>query len=476
MYIRKDAVLMAVAGLLATAGFAMADSAPVATPTLSLEPSVVTAVDEAPAAPAGTHVTPAPESAPLGSDSLLMQALGKVGAEKTLNDYGINVYGWVEGGYTYNHRHNTNNLDGLILPGPFNHEYGNHFMLNQLDLRIERLVDGKKWDVGGLVEVMYGSDAAQIHSSGMGFNGSDPTDNNSPNDPKAVSNLHPTWQFDIPQAYIDIGVPVGNGLKIRVGKFYTLLGYEHVEAPANTFYSHSYLFSMIPFTQTGVLAFYNVTDQLSVAGGITRGWNQTLEDGGPELGSSDCAIDFLGQVTYKINNQWTATVNLSVGPQNFGDTSHYRTAIDPIVTWQATDKLSFAAEGLYVYDGGRNGDALAGNSHAYGDNWGIALYGTYVVNDFVSVSTRLEKAHFSTSQLGANNGGFGSQGIGNDTNFYAITLGTTITPFPKDPIGKNLSIRPEVRYDYCEDHVFDNGTGHTFKDQLTFGADVIFKF
>jgi hypothetical protein len=306
----------------------------------------------------------------------------------------------------------------------------------------------------------------------MGFNGSDLTDNNDPQDDLAVANFHPIWQFDIPQAYIDVGVPVGNGLKVRVGKFYTLLGYEHVEAPANTFYSHSYLFNMIPFTQTGILAFYNVTDQLSVAGGITRGWDQTLEDGGPEMGSSRCAIDFLGQVTYKINNQWTTTLNLSVGPQNFDDSSHYRTAIDSITTWQATDRLSFALEVLYVYDGGRAGNAPE-RSHAYGDTWGAAVYATYVINEYVSVSGRAEKAHYDDGMATFIGGGSNS---GGDTNIYAFTLGSTITPFPKDPIGKNLSMRPEIRYDYCEDDgIF--GNGRTFHhEQLTFGADIIFKF
>jgi hypothetical protein len=459
MFYRKDAVLMAVAGVLATAGFATA--AEVKTQPLSLEPTVVTAADE------GT-VAPTAEFPHMG---LLMQGLGRVGMDKPLNDYGINIYGWAQFGYTYNHRHNRSNASGLITPGPFNHQRGNNIMMNQIDIRIERIVDGTKWDVGGLVELMYGTDSGRIHSSGMGFDGSDFTDNNDPHDPDAVSNFNPRKQFDIPQAYIDIGTPVG--VKIRAGKFYTLLGYEHVEAPANTFYSHSYLFNMIPFTQTGILGFYNVNENLSIVGGITRGWDQTLEDGGPT--DSSCAIDFLGSVTYKIMPSLTTSLVLSVGPQNEGDTSHYRTAIDSITTWQATDQLSFAGEVLYVYDGGRNGSP--GRTHAYGDTWGAALYGTYVINDFASFSARIEKAHYDDGLAPGYSGGsgFSSFGSGN-TNFYAITLGMGITPFPKDPIGKNLLIRPEVRYDYCEDDRFGNGTGNTYKDQLTFGADIIFKF
>ena len=61
---------------------------------------------------------------------------------------------------------------------------------------------------------------------------------------------------------------------------------------------------------------------------------------------------------------------------------------------------------------------------------------------------------------------------------YEATLGVTITPFPHDPIGRNLMVRPEIRYDWTDSSAFRfypaNGT--LWKDQLTFGADVIFQF
>jgi len=59
-------------------------------------------------------------------------------------------------------------------------------------------------------------------------------------------------------------------------------------------------------------------------------------------------------------------------------------------------------------------------------------------------------------------------------NVYAATLGLTITPL-QDPIGKNLSFRPEIRYDWSEDKIFTT-SGGAFKDQLTFAVDAIFKF
>jgi len=467
MVFRRDAVALAVAGLLASAGFAMADGAPVPAPVLTLQ------------------TEPAPVAAePTAPDGLLMQGLGKLGAAKALSDYGINIYGWVEGGYTYNHRHHR--TTDPILPGPFNHEQGgsdngfgggdrNHFMLNQVTLRAEKFVASDKWDVGGLIEVTYGTDAAGIHANGLGVGneirgGKGGEEESSPDD-----RFNPQYQFDPTQFYLDVNVPVGNGLKVRAGKFVTLMGYETIDPRNNPFYSHSYAFSAIPFTHLGVLGFYNFSDQWSVAAGVSRGWDQAFED------NNSCAIDFIGQATYKINSQWTALLNWTVGPENDRDTAHYRIALNPIVTWKATEKLSFALEGLYVYDGGANAEEN-GSSHAYGDVWSVNLYGSYIINDFVTANARLEKYHNFSDSFGA----FGDSSdflhrTGTDTgvptiNVYSATLGVTIRPMPKDPIGKNLMIRPEARYTYSEDHVFFQGNGHGFKDQLTFGADIVFTF
>src|SRR4051812_47953688 len=193
MIYRKDAVLVAVASLLASCGFAMADTTEATDTKLSLDPRVMTVADAPPAAP-------------------LMGLLDKAGAGSTLSSAGLNVYGWIEAGYTYNHRHHGD--DGPIAPGPFNHEVGNHFMMNQLDLRIERAVDTTKLDVGGMIELLYGTDAGFTHSSGWGFNGNDPTDDNNPFD-AVPDKYRANYQFDVLQAYIDVNLPVGNGLKIR---------------------------------------------------------------------------------------------------------------------------------------------------------------------------------------------------------------------------------------------------------------------
>jgi hypothetical protein len=405
----------------------------------------------------------APDQAPL------MMALDKVGAAKPLSDAGINIYGWVEAGYTFNNRHGSINTP--IVPGPFNSEPGNHFMLNQVDIRFERQVDAKKFDVGGMIEFLYGTDANLTHSTGINFYGADP----STSDTAFTASQHTSANdgLDLLQAYVDVNVPVGNGLKIRVGKFVTLFSYETIDPRGNAFYSHSYSFNALPFTQTGVLGYYTLNDQWSFIGGITRGWDQSLEDSGPAGGTG--AIDALGQVAFTPNKQVTAYLNWGIGPEDFGDTSHYRTVIDPIVTWQVTDALKLGGEILYIYDGGLNGDAFATPrlTHAYGDVWAGDLYVAYTINDYLTANGRFEKYHTSTDTIGA----VGAP-PGGSLSIYSATLGVTVTPLPKDPIGKNLSFRPEVRYDFSDSSAFPPfvANGNSFKDQLTFAADVIFKF
>jgi hypothetical protein len=453
MYHRS--VMIGVAGLLACSGFSMAD-----VPRLSLDPTVITATD------AG------------GSQGLIMQGLDQVGVGKSLTDAKLAIYGWVESGYTYNHRHGSINSDSwestYLIPGPFTHEFHNRYMLNQVVLRFERQVDTKNFDVGGMVELMYGSDAAQIHATGLGYNGTDETDDGNPNDNwPTFYNLWPTWQFDIPQAYVTVNLPVGNGLQVMVGKFVTLLGYESIDPRANPFYSHSWLFAPLPRTHLGVLGSYQINDQVGVKFGITRGWDIALED------NNDDALDAIGQVSYEFNNQMNVVFNYSVGPENgvtyvgYSDPGHYRIALNPIFRWQVTDALKIGVEGLYIFDGGYNGWELD-KYHAYGDVWGAALYAGYKVNDNCTFNVRVGKFHSDVD--GSHNGQlwFDAPGV-ISSNVYDITLGATLTPLPKDQNLKGLSIRPEIRYQWCEDPVFP-AESRLFRDQLTFGFDVIFEF
>jgi hypothetical protein len=455
----RTAIFMTAALALACSTAARAD----APPQLSLDPAVITAAD----------IT--------NSQGALMRALEDTTLGNALADAKLTIDGWIETGYTLNHHHGSDNYE-VIIPGPFNHEHGNHYMLNQAVVRIAREVDAKKFDVGGMIEFMYGSDAARIHAWGLGYDGSDPSDDGLPDDPDSASqifatinNYNPINQFDIPQAYLTVNLPVGNGLQLMVGKFATLLGYESFNAVSNPLYSHSYLFSNVPFTHTGILGSYEISDQLGVKLGITRGWDTATED-------NNAALDVIGRVSFKINTKLNLDLNYSVGPEDTNDNGHYRVAIDPILRWEPSSQLQLGLEALYVYDGGRNA-VFNGSSagHAYGDFWGAALYGGFKINDNFSLNARAEYAHNYLDSLGD------LYDVHNTIysihlpalSIYEITLGVTITPLPKFEPLRGLTIRPELRYDFTDSAAFKffpGPRGSVFKDQLTFACDVLFQF
>ena len=95
-----------------------------------------------------------------------MNLLDQAGLGKPLRDLGLNLYGYVEGGYFYDFSA-PHHEDGPTFMG-YN-KFKNSFILDNISLNLERAVDPtkKQFDVGFRVEGLYGADAAFIHSNGI---------------------------------------------------------------------------------------------------------------------------------------------------------------------------------------------------------------------------------------------------------------------------------------------------------------------
>lgn len=360
----------------------------------------------------------------------LMSLLDRTPVGGALEDANVRLFGYAEGSYTYNFDDPAGDLN---LGRVFDLK-NNRPMLNQLDLSIERPIDltSHRWDVGGRVDMLYGSDARFIHSNGL-LDGGD--------------FFHgPEYQFDLPQLYVDVGVPLGNGLRLRLGKF---LFFKQINPNASVFYSHSFSFgAALPYTLTGVTAYYPITSQWSVEGGISRGWDQSLRD-------NNGAIDGLARVRYDIDDRTSFSLAGIVGPELPHDNSHYRTTLDFTVSHQATDQLTLLLDAVFGYQA-----EPAGMTNAMW--YGTAGYAVYQINPYVALAGRLEwyrdEEGFTTAVA---------------QTLYEATLGLTITPFPNDPVGANLKVRPELRGDYSSKRLFDGLSRH---EQYTFAVDAIFNF
>jgi hypothetical protein len=413
--------------------------------------SVLHADEMAPAATTNTNQTQEAIAPAAAAPAPLMMALGEVGLADPLNKAGINIYGYVEGGYMRDFSAPSIH-DGPTYMG-FNN-YKNTAILDKISLNVERTVDPtkKQFDVGFRLEGIYGADAAPwIHSYGLA-------------DTQTGRN-----QLDPLQGYVDIALP-GVPMKLRVGKWIELAGFEQFSAniygafgdPSRALYSYSYQFLYAePGTQTGAYLTYVFNPQWTVDAGITRGWNASVRD-------QNSSIDFLGRVTYTPSDKTAVIFVMTEGPEYPigagvglppGDNSDFWTALDLVITQKITDKLSLGLGFDYVTTPHIPG--MAGSDPQWG---GVAQYVSYAFDPHFTLNTRLE--WYKDDAKGY------SLGAPVSADYYATTLGVAIKPFPDHKVFSHLTIRPEIRYDYSDKPVFASGADH----QLTFKVDALFTF
>jgi hypothetical protein len=443
----------------ADSGAGIKSNVPVDLARVAVDP-VIYGDDQATSAPAAPVAAAAPEAA-AAPDTAIMWGLDQVGAGKVMKDLNLSITGYIELGYFYDLTAPKDTQpdrgvppnDGIFFPG----DYKNSIMLNQVDLAIQRTVDTSKFDVGFMVEGIFGRDAVFTHSNGILDNRNKHGDTSPDND------------LDLEQAYLTFAIPLGSGITITAGKFDTLMGYETINPTTNALYTHSYLFSYsVPLTQTGITGAYNITDSLAVTAGITRGWNQSTSD-------NNGAIDFLGQVVWKPTNKLSVTVNFSEGPQNTGDCADYSTVPEAIISYQVADQLKVAADLVY------------GTASHYAQWYGVAGYVTYTPCKYAAINFRSEFYHdghvdgFNSS--GVFTGAAYTTGLPSmtDLDFFEETLGVALTPAPDVNLLQSLTIRPEIRLDIANHGVFDNTSpvpggfnGHF--TQLTMALDAYWKF
>jgi hypothetical protein len=380
----------------------------------------------------------------------LMAAADRAGMATMLDDWGIDISGHGEISYTYNFREPADDLNvGRLFDDQHDELY-----LNQIDITVARTLTAddddvtgyaNKFNVGGRMEWIYGQDARYLHSNGLFDHYVDDESRNE--------------EFDLNQAYVEMGIPVGNGLLVTVGKFVTPIGYELINPTLNPLFSHSYLFNFaIPFTHSGITAKYSFDENFYVMGGVVRGWDQSLEDNNDDP-------SYLVSAGYTWTPGSGAPVNFILsaitGPEMTDENGNWRTLLDLIVSTKVSDQLTVAVNADWAYEEDAQLTDEGTPTGAQAQWYGVAAYAKYDVDEMWSISARGEWFNDKDNV----------RGLG--TNVYEATLGVQIKPFHNHEIGSNLVIRPEVRYDYAQEGIFDEG-GQNY--QVTVATDVIFTF
>ncbi len=332
------------------------------------------------------------------------------------------------------------------------------------DLQMNQLYGyfGKKlnarcgWDVGGRIDFMYGTDAFFTQSNGLEY---------FRRDPASFTLVNERWGkgdylASLPQAYGEVGY---RNLSVKLGKFYTPLEGGAIMSPNRFFYSTSYVHGLLPITQTGAVATWDVNSRLTAYGGWTCGEDFTVS-------SHDCStfanadnnaalFGFDYKVTRKVNFGYGVLMgkyNDRGGPSLDKDyfVQSFVIGIKPNRCWDYTFEWVLS---------NTNSDRFSVPQDRFA-GYGINQELIYKLNRCWAFGLRGEWAHASDARLWGNS-------TSGDVNLYEFTLGTNWTP------NNWLVVRPEIRYDYCDAKVFNALKYPNSKnDQLGFGVSTIVKF
>nr|WP_231603637.1 outer membrane beta-barrel protein [Neorhodopirellula pilleata] len=352
--------------------------------------------------------------------------------------HGITVGGWAQIGY-----------HSAAVP-LFNNR-PDEVQLQQGWLYAEKAIDTSNgFDIGGRLDYVYGTDAQNTQAFGIA---NDHWDNGWDN---GGAN---GYGHALPQAYAELGY---GDLSVKLGHFYTIIGWEVVGAPGNFFYSHAYTFNNSePFTHTGALATYSATDDLTVWGGYSLGWDSGFEDngdaylGGASLGLTDNITAIYASTFGRFNERQ--------GTAEGAETGYMHSLIFDVTL---SDKLQYIFQNDVLETDLANGDI--GRSTV-----GINQYLLYSINDCLAIGSRFEWWHVDSNSVGL--GGVTGAPSADDVDVYALTFGLNYKPH------SNVVMRPEIRWDWVDTSAAAlAATPISLEDrddsQFTFGMDTIFLF
>jgi hypothetical protein len=352
----------------------------------------------------------------------------------------LDIGGWMAWGY-YDNEHGTDGPNGNSPLG-FNN-VANQLLMNQAWLYVgKEAKTGCGIDWGFRCDAMFGADGPDTVAFGDG-------------------GWDASWQtsgqygFAVPQLYGELAV---GKTKVKAGHFYTIIGYEVVQAPDNFFFSHAYtMYYNEPFTHTGILAERPLGDKVTLYGGWTAGWDSGFEnrnDGSTYLGG----ISF--QLTDDINLIYAMTFGDPGDDPNLNTDVYMQSVVCDVAL---TDKLNYVFHSDFQT---RTPDPANGGSWK---QYGVNNYLIYELNCKWSVGTRYEWFY-----VGENAGPpLGPGTLTPGVHYHDLTFGLNWRP--RD----SFLFKPEVRYDFID---FDGAVAGgpfaqgTRRSQFTWGFQSIFLF
>jgi len=324
------------------------------------------------------------------------------------------------------------------------------FNLNVVQLSLEKPLDESEWASGYKVDMWMGPDSQWLGNYSSPESGND---------------------FSLKQAYVALRAPIGNGLDLKMGVFDTVIGYEVANSPANPNFSRSYGFALEPFQHTGLLASYQLTDELSVSAGVANTHPSGIN---ARHNGSESQKTYMGAVTYTIPEDagflgggavYAGIVEgLAGGPRE--QSNYYAGVTVPT----PVDGLAVGIAFDYVDNIAFENDLNNGNLTDQIDAYSIAGYGSYQVSEKMTFNARVDYVE----------GDDGLFGIVSDAASDIELLSVTGTI--DYSLWENVISRLEVRWDHSlnsDQFGGPSGTSAGFADDndvVTVGVNAIYQF
>jgi hypothetical protein len=380
---------------------------------------------------------------PDGNVYPLMTALGKQNSR-------TKIYGWIAASV------NGSTSDKNNFPLSYD-IFPNSVVLNQAVIYVERLpntVQKEHFDWGYHLTAFFGNDyrftTAKDYLS------------------QQLLQKNRRYGFDPVLEYLDLYFPVKEGLNIRFGRFLSVPGIEAQLAPNNYNMTHSLLYTIDPFTDTGAIASLKLTKQWMVQAGISAGHDVApwSDDAKPS------AIACLNYSTKSNHDNFYACANgINDGKYAYNNLQHYD------ATWyhRFNAKWHMATEAWYMYE--REAPNVAGNvanpvptetgaNGAYcapgqltctAPEYAVVNYVNREFNPHLFVGFRSDLLNDKKGQR------TGIPGKYTENTLYATKY-----------FGSTILVRPEIRFDHSWDRPGYNNA--TARNQFFFGVDLIYKF
>jgi hypothetical protein len=320
------------------------------------------------------------------------------------------IGGWAEGVYMDNNVPLSQDYNDLLSMD----DVPDHFHGGQEWVYMGMVADGSNGlGAGFRIDALYGTDAQKTQSFGNPNSNGAAGQRNSGTFDASWDNGEYGWAM--PQLYGELAY---GDLSVKMGHFFTPLGYEVIPVTGNFFRSHSYTHhNSEPFTHTGALATFGYSDTVTLYGGWSLGWDTGFD----QLNGGNTAIGgFAVEPVEDITFTYLSTYGNFGLIDNGGDDSYSHSVV---IVASLTDSLDYIFQSDYLDTDNTDIDDI-----------GINQYLIYSLNDLIGLGGRIEW--------------WKRDGV----SFYEATSGVNIH------VLDNVVIRPEWRQDWSPGANIDEDT------------------